>query len=125
MTYSGAPTPVFGRRSDTVDASLRDFDGRQVAWFSLEGGKHRGAIGTAEGDAIARTVKLAVELGLPVVGRIASSGADVTEGAERPARLGADRQGASPTRRAWCRSCWCSWARRCRARRCCSASPTT
>ena len=32
MTFSGAPTPVFGRRSDTVDASLREFDGRQVAW---------------------------------------------------------------------------------------------
>jgi acetyl-CoA carboxylase carboxyltransferase component len=80
VTYSGAPTPVFGRRSDTVDASLRDFDGRQVAWFSLEGGKHRGAIGTAEGDAIARTAKLAVELGIPIVGRVSSSGADVTEG---------------------------------------------
>ena len=80
MTSSGAPTPVFGRRSDTVDASLRDLDGRTIAWFSLDGGKHRGAIGTPEGDAIARTVKLAIELGLPVVGRIASSGADVQEG---------------------------------------------
>jgi acetyl-CoA carboxylase carboxyltransferase component len=80
VTSSGAPTPVFGRRSDTVDASLRDLDGRTIAWFSLDGGKHRGAIGSPEGDAIARTVELAVELGLPVVGRIASSGADVQEG---------------------------------------------
>jgi len=80
VTSSVAPTPVFGRRSDTVDASLRDLDGRTIAWFSLDGGKHRGAIGSPEGDAIARTVELAVELGLPVVGRIASSGADVQEG---------------------------------------------
>ena len=80
VTLTGAPTPVFGHRSSAVDASLREIDGRTVSWFSLDGGKHRGAIGTAEGDAIARAVHLAVELGLPVVGRIASSGADVNEG---------------------------------------------
>ena len=34
-----------------------------VSWFSLDGGKHRGAIGTAEGEAIERAVHLAVELG--------------------------------------------------------------
>jgi acetyl-CoA carboxylase carboxyltransferase component len=80
VTYSSSATPVFGHRSDTVDASLREIEGRLVAWFSLEGGKHRGAIGTPEGDAITRAAKLAVELGVPIVGRIASSGADVAEG---------------------------------------------
>jgi acetyl-CoA carboxylase carboxyltransferase component len=63
-----------------VDASLRELDGRPVSWFSLDGGKHRGAIGTAEGEAMARSIRLGIELGIPVVGRIASSGADVGEG---------------------------------------------
>jgi acetyl-CoA carboxylase carboxyltransferase component len=80
VTATGAPTPVFGHRSATVDASLREIDGRSVSWFSLDGGKHRGAIGTAEGQAVERAVHLAVELGLPIIGRIASSGADVSEG---------------------------------------------
>ena len=80
MTGLGAPTPIFGHRATAVDASLREIDGRSVSWFSLDGGKHRGAIGTAEGEAIERAVHLAVELGLPIVGRIASSGADVSEG---------------------------------------------
>src|SRR5256885_609917 len=73
-------TPVFGLRSSAVSASVREIDGRTVSWFSLDGGKHRGAIGTAEGDTIARAIHLAVELGMPIVGRIASSGADVSEG---------------------------------------------
>jgi acetyl-CoA carboxylase carboxyltransferase component len=73
-------TPVFGHRSSAVDACLIELDGRQVSWFNLDGGKHRGAIGTAEGQTMERAVRLATELGIPVVGRIASSGADVNEG---------------------------------------------
>jgi acetyl-CoA carboxylase carboxyltransferase component len=73
-------TPVFGHRSDAVQASLRNLDSRQVSWFNLDGGKHRGAIGTPEGQTIERAVRLAVELGIPIVGRVASSGADVNEG---------------------------------------------
>ncbi len=75
-----APTPVFGHRSTAAVAEVREIDGRTVSWFSLEGGKHRGAIGTPEGETIARALRLAVELGMPIVGRIASSGADVSEG---------------------------------------------
>jgi acetyl-CoA carboxylase carboxyltransferase component len=74
------PTPVFAHRSSAAVAEVREIDGRTVSWFSLDGGKHRGAIGTPEGDTIARAVHLAVELGMPIVGRIASSGADVSEG---------------------------------------------
>jgi acetyl-CoA carboxylase carboxyltransferase component len=80
VTAPGVATPVLGHRSAAVSASIREIDGRSVSWFSLDGGKHRGAIGTAEGQTIERAVHLAVELGMPVVGRIASSGADVTEG---------------------------------------------
>ncbi len=80
MIQPAAPTPVFGRRSDAVQASIRDLDGRSVSWFNLDGGKHRGAIGTPEGQTIERAVRLAVDLGIPIVGRVASSGADVNEG---------------------------------------------
>jgi acetyl-CoA carboxylase carboxyltransferase component len=73
-------TPVFGHRSTAVDAGLVELDGRQVGWFDLGGGKHRGAIGSAEGQAMERVIRLATELGVPILGRVASSGADVTEG---------------------------------------------
>jgi acetyl-CoA carboxylase carboxyltransferase component len=75
-----APTPVYGHRSTAARAEVREIDGRSVSWFSLDGGKHRGAIGTPEGETIVRAIHLAVELGMPIVGRVASSGADVTEG---------------------------------------------
>jgi acetyl-CoA carboxylase carboxyltransferase component len=75
-----APTPVYGHRSAAANAEVREVDGRSVSWFSLDGGKHRGAIGTPEGETIVRAVHLAVELGMPIVGRLASSGADVSEG---------------------------------------------
>jgi acetyl-CoA carboxylase carboxyltransferase component len=78
----GAPTPVFGHRSTAVDASIRELDDHRVSWFSLDGGKHRGAIGTAEGQAVERAIRLGIELGIPIVGRIASSGADVSEGVD-------------------------------------------
>jgi len=82
VTERGAstPTPVFGHRSDAAAAALRDLGGRSVSWFEIDGGKHRGAIGTPEGETIERAVRLAIELGVPIVGRVASSGADVNEG---------------------------------------------
>ena len=95
-------TPVFGHRSTAVDACLMELDGRQVSWFSLDGGKHRGAIGTAEGQAMERAVRLAIDLGIPVVGRVASSGADVGEGIAalhawgRVARAMVDASGVVP-----------------------------
>jgi acetyl-CoA carboxylase carboxyltransferase component len=51
-----------------------------VAWFRLEGGPHRGAIGPVEGDVLTRLVDTAVEAGVPIVGVLATSGADVGEG---------------------------------------------
>ena len=88
MTAPGVTLPVFGRRSAAVDASIREIDGRTISWFSLDGGKHRGAIGTAEGETIERAVHLAVELGLPIVGPHRQLG-----GRRRPT--------ASPSLHAW------------------------
>ena len=59
---------------------MREIDGRSVACFRLEGGKHRGAIGPTEGETLARLVVTAADLGVPVLGVISSSGADVSQG---------------------------------------------
>lgn len=80
MTEPGASTPIAARRSEAATAALTDIDGRSVSTFRLEGGKHVGAIGPPEGQTLERAAHLAVELGIPLVGTIASSGADVAEG---------------------------------------------
>ena len=72
--------PVAGRASAAATATLRQLEGRDVALFRLDGGKHRGAIGPAEGVALERLVTLAIELGVPIVGVMATSGADIHEG---------------------------------------------
>jgi acetyl-CoA carboxylase carboxyltransferase component len=99
----GAAVPVAGRRSDAATAALDTLDGRQVARFRISDGQHVGAIGPPEGETIARAVRLAVELGQPVVGTIASSGADVSEGVSSLhswgliARALSDASGVVPT----------------------------
>ena len=99
---SPAAAPVSARRGGAVTASLTDIDGRRVAWYRLAGGKHRGAIGPTEGQVLERTVRLALDAGVPVVGEIATSGADVTEGVAslwawgRVAKALADASGMVP-----------------------------
>lgn len=66
--------------SPAVQARLRRLGGRTVSWFRLEGGKHRGALGPTEADAILRIVHLAGRNRIPLVGVLATSGADITEG---------------------------------------------
>jgi acetyl-CoA carboxylase carboxyltransferase component len=100
---SGSSTPLVGRRSDAATASITEIDGRQVSTFRIEGGKHVGAIGPPEGEVLRRAVRVGVELGIPVVGTIASSGADVVEGVAslhawgRVAAALADASGVVPT----------------------------
>lgn len=84
-------------------AAVGELDDRTVSWFRLDGGKHRGAIGVAEGDAMERAVRLGIELGVPVIGMVATSGADVSEGVAslhawgRVARALVDASGVVPT----------------------------
>jgi acetyl-CoA carboxylase carboxyltransferase component len=76
----GGSLPVAAGTSVAASASLRRLDGRPVAFFRLEGGKHRGAIGPPEGLVLERIVSRAVQLGLPLVGVLSTSGADIHEG---------------------------------------------
>ena len=80
MRASGTTLTLAAERGGAVDAGFRTFGDRRVGWFRLEGGKHHGAIGTVEGETLARLVTKAADAGLPIVGVINSSGADVTEG---------------------------------------------
>jgi len=74
--------PVAARRGGAADASIRPLldDGPAVGFFHLEGGKHRGAIGPTEGETIARLVRSATDAGVPIVGVMSTSGADIHEG---------------------------------------------
>src|SRR5688500_17088403 len=82
MTLAEPHLPVGASRGAAVDAALRPLlpGGPLVAMFRLEGGKRRGALGPPEGEMITRLVTDAVDNGVPVVGVLATSGADVTEG---------------------------------------------
>ncbi|MBV8305731.1 MAG: hypothetical protein JOZ04_16090, partial [Acidimicrobiia bacterium] len=75
----GSPLmPVAAGRDGAARAELRELDGRPVGWFRLEGGKRRGALGPIEGDTIERLVRSACDAGVPIVGLLATSGADLT-----------------------------------------------
>jgi len=97
-------TPLAAHRSATATARLIEApDGRMVSTFRIEGGKHRGAIGPPEGQVCERAIRHAIDFGIPVVGTIASSGADVAEGIPslhawgRVAKALADASGVVPT----------------------------
>jgi len=101
---TSGPTPLAGHRSSTATARLVEApDGRMVSTFRLEGGKHVGAIGPPEGQVLERAIRHAAQFGIPVVGTIASSGADVLEGVSslhawgRVAKALADASGVVPT----------------------------
>lgn len=102
MTAPLSSTPVMASRSDAVTAWLDDVDGRTVVRLRLDGGKHRGAVGPAEGEVFERAVRLAVELGVPFTATVATSGADVSEGVAslhawgRVARALTDASGVVP-----------------------------
>ena len=88
MTRAVPALAVAARRGAAVDAGIRPVvapasPGEEpllAGVFRLEGGKRRGAIGPAEGQTVAALVAEAVDAGVPVVGVLATSGADVSEG---------------------------------------------
>ena len=77
---ASSPVPQGGARPGAASAGLCTVDGRSVAWFRVAEGRHRGAIGPVEGEVVAALVDRAVTLGVPVLGELATSGAEVGEG---------------------------------------------
>ena len=71
---------IAARRSSAVTAEITELDERPVGLFRLGGGEHRGAIGPAEGETVERLVRMATDLGVPVLGVVATSGADIGQG---------------------------------------------
>jgi acetyl-CoA carboxylase carboxyltransferase component len=71
---------VAAHRGATAEAEVRELDGRPVGWFKLSGGPHHGSIGSVDGEIVARLIDMAVDIGVPVVGVLDTSGADMVEG---------------------------------------------
>ncbi len=94
VTELGTPTPVFGHRSDAVAAALREIDGRTG---QLVQPRRRQA---PRRDRHARrpdrraAVRLAIELGIPVVGRDRELGRRRRRGRRVAARVGTGGAGA-------------------------------
>ena len=71
---------VAAGRPSAATAEITELDGRTVAVFRLGGGEHRGALGPSEGLTIERLVEVASDLGVPILGIVTTSGADVGHG---------------------------------------------
>src|SRR5579862_9138292 len=63
-----------------VGVTFEAVDGRRQVHFRIDRTLHAGALSEAAGRQIAEAARLALRLGVPLVGVVASSGADVFEG---------------------------------------------
>ena len=71
---------VAAGRPSAATAEITELYGRTLGLFRLEGGEHRGAFGPSEGLTVERLVEVATDLGVPVLGIVSTSGADVGHG---------------------------------------------
>ena len=107
MTLVGLPTmgatPVMAAAAKTVEAELRELGGRRVSWFRVRGGDHRGALAASDAAVAERAVVLGRRVGIPIVGILDTSGAEIGDGVAalhgwgRVARALADASGSVPT----------------------------
>lgn len=67
-------------RTPAAEAAIGELAGRPAGLWRLSGGHHRGALGPAEGALIEGLIMEATALGLPIVGVLATSGADAGGG---------------------------------------------
>jgi acetyl-CoA carboxylase carboxyltransferase component len=72
--------PLNARADVAASAEIRDVDGRKIVWFRIAGGKHHGAIGVGGAATVERAVEMAGSLGLPLVGELDTSGAELRDG---------------------------------------------
>lgn len=71
---------VRARVDGTVQVALGEFGGRQVVVASTASDRRRGALAGRDGDSLATAARTALQLRLPLVLQLASSGADVSDG---------------------------------------------
>jgi acetyl-CoA carboxylase carboxyltransferase component len=76
----GTPIPLRGLVPGAVRAAVEDLDGRTVVLVRVDPSRRRGALDLPAGETLAHAARRAREARLPLVGVIASSGADVHEG---------------------------------------------
>ena len=72
--------PLQHRRPGAARADVRTFAGREVVWLEVDGSSRRGALSSEASAIIATAADAAADIGLPLVGVMASSGADIVEG---------------------------------------------
>jgi len=66
----------------TVRVALQEIGGRDVVVARTASDRRRGALARRDGDSLARASRLALQLRLPLVLELSSSGADVSEGVD-------------------------------------------
>jgi acetyl-CoA carboxylase carboxyltransferase component len=72
--------PIAADHPGSLSAELTTIAGRQVVLVGIEGGERRGALTEADGHTFAAAALHALDAGLPLLGVMASSGADVHDG---------------------------------------------
>ena len=72
--------PLRARVPGAVRAEIREIGDRQVVWLDVDAEVRRGALSSEASGMIAAAAETALAEGLPLVGRMASSGADIVEG---------------------------------------------
>src|SRR5688572_5161927 len=72
--------PIASDHPGSLSAEITTVAGREVVLVQVTDERRRGALSEADGHAFAEAVEHAVGAGLPFVGVIASSGADVYDG---------------------------------------------
>ena len=72
--------PLRARVPGTVRSGVRELGGRTVVMAASISGHHRGALTGADGATIAEAARMALDLRLPLVVVMSSSGSEVTDG---------------------------------------------
>jgi acetyl-CoA carboxylase carboxyltransferase component len=76
----GQPLELRAGTSGSVSTRVASIDGRRVVRFDIDPTQNSGALTPADGDNIALAAQTALDKRLPLIGRIASSGADILAG---------------------------------------------
>jgi acetyl-CoA carboxylase carboxyltransferase component len=75
-----APLDLRTGTAGSVTTRVESIDGRRVVVFDIDPAQNKGALTPGDGDDIAQAATAALHQRLPLVGRIASSGADILAG---------------------------------------------